>query len=79
VGILELIREPSIDEGIIINNLLLIIKHVRHLYSSKGLILILVIISVINRTIIRLNPDELNRIVDRIKPCDSNPKSGDIL
>jgi hypothetical protein len=26
-----------------------------------------------------LNPDELNRIVDRIKPCDSNPKSGDIL
>ena len=79
MGILELIREPSIDEGIIINNLLLIIKHVRHFYSSKGLILILVITFVINRIIIWLNPDELNRIVDRIKPCDLNPKSGDIL
>jgi len=79
VGILELIHEPSIDEGIIIDNLLLIIKHVRHLYSSKGLILVLVVISIINRIIIRLNPDELNRIVDRIKPCDSNPKSGDSL
>jgi len=79
VGILELIHEPSIDEGIIIGNLLSIIKHVRHLYSSKGLILVLIIISVIIRIIIRLNPDELNRIVDRIKPCDSNPKSGDSL
>ena len=38
MGILELIHEPSIDEGII-NNLLLI-KRVRHLYLSKGLILV---------------------------------------